>query len=442
MYGLSEVVDLLSRLVSYNTVNDPANNIRPSREIVDYICSWLRGNDIECSVIENNGYYSVFGVLGKDPKVLLLAHFDTVPVIRERWKTDPFKLTIIGDKGYGRGALDDKSNVAAIMVALKKFREKGLSVVYAFTGDEEIGGTNGARVIAEKIVGEKYDIKYLINGDGAGMKIIVRRRKAFKVVVSTKSVKEIVYGEVGEKVFEPYYPVKQHSHAAYFIPGVDAHPLLMASIFIRENNLYVESLGGEFVKSNVIPSSVQIRYVKQSSKGSSVEVDLGLTGLLKYLSTLSRTPIETRGFSEYGVSITPNMYEYRAGKHVVVFDVRAMAGREDVEKAFRKTVEEIPLDIEIDVKTGIGGYMNTSPKSPLVKALEEALRENGYTPELSEGAGASDSRYFVTHGIEAIDLGPRGEGMHGDNEYIYIPDLVKLPQIYVEAVEKLYSLIK
>jgi len=437
----SEVLDLLSKLVSYPSVNDPVKGLKPSRDIVDFIVDWLAKHGVDAEVVESNGFYSVFGVLGREPCVMLMAHFDVVPVSPERWSFDPFRLTIVDGRAYGRGALDDKSNVAAVMIAVKELSREnlGCGVVYALTGDEEIGGANGAGAIAKRLQSEGLTPRFLINADGAGMSVITRRRKAFNVVVEVPAKRVRVRGFVRKAKFSVYYPVSQHAHAAYFIPGADSHPLVAASVFVREGGYPVIQLRGSFLKSNVVPAEVEVEYVEENSGGEEVEVDFGLTELLRSVMTLTRTPIAVRGFSEYGVSATPNVYTFTGEKHRLVLNVRAMAFKEDVEKAFREVVSAVLTGAEIRVETDPGSFMNTPPDSRLVRAFLEVVRSMGFEARIAEGAGASDSRYFTPLGVEAVDFGPRGGGMHGDNEYVEIESLEALPKIYVNVVKKLAS---
>ncbi|PUA34009.1 MAG: hypothetical protein B7O98_00935 [Zestosphaera tikiterensis] len=435
----NEVLELLKQLVSYPTVNDPSKNLKPSKDIVEFMVDWFKGYGIDVNVLESNGYYSVYGLLGSKPCVMLLAHFDVVPVALERWHYDPFNLTVVDDKAYGRGALDDKSNVAAIMIAVRELSKESLDcgVAFAFTGDEEIGGANGAGVMAKKLESEGLIPKYLINGDGMGMNVIVRRRKAFNVTISVPALKSRVRGFVKKVKFTAYYPTSQHAHAAYFIPGVDSHPLLTASVFVREGSHYVRQVRGTFLKSNVIPSEVELEYVTPDPQGEDVEVDLNLTELLKSLMSVSRTPLAVRGYSDFGVTATPNMYSLSGNNHVVTFDVRAMAYVEDVEKAFNDVVMNTLRNAEVKVRSDPGGYMNTPLTSKLVTTFLDVLREAGFDGRVGEGAGASDSRYFTLLGVESIDFGPRGGGMHGDDEFVDIPSLTVLPELYVKAVKKL-----
>lgn len=436
----SDIIKLLDTLVSYNTVNDPNRGVKPTREIADFIFEWLSKHEIYSDIIESSGYYSVFGYLGqKPPCVGLLAHYDTVPVAPERWSYDPFKLTIAGGRAYGRGALDDKSNVASILVALEKLKahQPDFGVVFALTGDEEIGGSNGALVVSQKLQAEGTLQKYLINGDGTGMVPIVRRRKSFSAEVRVKSRKTLIKGSLRTVKFTAYYPVSQHAHAAYFIGSVDSHPLVSASVFIRENNAFVRTIRGAFLKSNVIPPEAEVEYVIPDPRGEDVEIDEGLTELVRALLPIVRAPIRTRAYSEYGVSITPNVYSFSEGCHRVVFDVRAMSLKEDVEESLREVLSESLYDAVISVRTDVGGYLNTSPRSKVVESLVTSLEEVGVRPYLAEGAGASDSRYFTSLGVEAVDIGPRGGNMHGDNEYVEVESLKLMPAVYYRAVKML-----
>lgn len=434
------LIKLLDTLVSYNTVNDPAKGIRPSREISDFIVEWLKKRDIAAEIVESSGYYSVLGFVGKEPYCVgLLAHFDTVPALPERWSYDPFKLTVTGDRAYGRGALDDKSNVASILLALEKLRNSSLDcgVVFAFTGDEEIGGGNGAYVISQKLKASGTLPKYLINGDGVGLSPIIRRRKSFTVELEVQSNKTMVRGNTKVAKFTAYYPVSQHAHAAYFVGGSDSHPLISASVFTRETGAFVKSIRGVFLKSNVIPPEVEVEYVVPDSHAAEVEVDVALTELVRSVVPLVKTPVRTRAFSEFGVSVTPNVYSLSEGRHRVIIDVRAMSQTEDVEESFKEVIRNFLPSAGIKIRTDPGGYQFTPPESAVVEALTSSLREAGVNPRLIEGAGASDSRYFVPLGVEVVDIGPSGGNMHGEDEYVELSSLNLMPQVYYKAVVKL-----
>ncbi|HUX12733.1 MAG TPA: M20/M25/M40 family metallo-hydrolase [Spirochaetia bacterium] len=88
--------------------------------------------------------------------VLLVAHYDVVPVEASKWSHPPFAADLVREEGvdfvYGRGALDTKNTLIAIMesceaLAISGFRPSH-DVYIAFGGDEELNGTRGARVMA------------------------------------------------------------------------------------------------------------------------------------------------------------------------------------------------------------------------------------------------------------------------------------------------------
>ncbi|BAD85655.1 ArgE/DapE-related deacylase [Thermococcus kodakarensis KOD1] len=435
-----DVLELLSSLVSFETVNDPARGIRPSRDCPAFIRDTLASWGIESELIERDGYYAVYGEIGEGkPKLLFMAHFDVVPVNREEWETDPFKLTVKGDRAYGRGSADDKGNVASIMLALKELSKEKLDgkVLFAFTGDEEIGGRM-AMHIAERLAQEGKLPEYMVNADGIGMKPIIRRRKGFGVTVRVPSEKTMVKGTIKREIFRIRTPVLETRHAAYFLPGVDTHPLIAASHFLRSREAFAVSLEGKFLKGNVVPGEVTLTYVVPG-EGEEVEVDVGLTRLLKAVVPFVRAPIKAEKYSDYGVSITPNLYSIKDGKHILKFDVRAMSRlKDEIEQAMREVAEFNLPKAEIEVATNEkAGYLFTHPEEKIVRVTLEVLEELGEKAEPVEGPGAADSRFFTPYGVKAIDFGPRGGNIHGPNEYVEIDSLRKMPALYAELARRL-----
>ncbi len=91
---------------------------------------------------------------GRKP-IVLAAHFDVVPVGEENlplWNHPPFSGLIQNDTLWGRGAIDDKINIIAIMEAVERLLSGGFEpardIWLAFGHDEEIEGTRGAKVMS------------------------------------------------------------------------------------------------------------------------------------------------------------------------------------------------------------------------------------------------------------------------------------------------------
>ncbi len=95
---------------------------------------------------------------GRDPSlapILLMSHLDVVPVepgTEKDWTHPPFSGLIDGDYIWGRGTMDDKVSVLAILEAAEMLLARGFqpqrTVYFAFGHDEEVSGRKGAAAIA------------------------------------------------------------------------------------------------------------------------------------------------------------------------------------------------------------------------------------------------------------------------------------------------------
>jgi carboxypeptidase PM20D1 len=90
------------------------------------------------------------------PPVVLLGHMDVVPVdtaSEQAWTQPPFEGVVADGYIWGRGTLDDKSSVMGILEATETLIVEGFkparTIYYAFGHDEEVGGNNGAKAMAD-----------------------------------------------------------------------------------------------------------------------------------------------------------------------------------------------------------------------------------------------------------------------------------------------------
>ncbi|MET0849072.1 MAG: dipeptidase [Pseudomonas sp.] len=86
----------------------------------------------------DNRVYEVSLEGSNDEVVGIHAHADVVPVTPENWvlkdgtKLDPFKVTLIGDRMYGRGTEDDKNGIVVALYAMKIIKEEKLPLARNF----------------------------------------------------------------------------------------------------------------------------------------------------------------------------------------------------------------------------------------------------------------------------------------------------------------------
>ena len=107
------------------------------------------------------------------PPIVLMAHQDVVPVPQpERWRHPPFSGEMAEGFIWGRGALDDKSSLIAILEAAESLIGAGHSpergVIFVFGHDEESGGA-GARAAAEWLASRAIKAAFVLDEGGLSL---------------------------------------------------------------------------------------------------------------------------------------------------------------------------------------------------------------------------------------------------------------------------------
>ncbi len=103
------------------------------------------------------------GQLSEPHRFLLSTHQDIFPANADDWNDPPFGGVIKQGKIFGRGAIDNKSAMLAILEGIEALLQKNFqpqnTLFFAFGADEESGGFNGARQMANflKLQGIRLD---------------------------------------------------------------------------------------------------------------------------------------------------------------------------------------------------------------------------------------------------------------------------------------------
>jgi acetylornithine deacetylase/succinyl-diaminopimelate desuccinylase family protein len=151
MINRDRLIKLTRQLLSINSENPPGNEwacgqfiARKLRDlgltVKTYTFAKRRPNIV--AVLKG----SLSRIQAKAAAVLLTPHYDTVP-IGQGWRVNPLGGEIHKGRIYGRGASDDKGNLACCMEVLESLVEDGArfrgDVVMAATADEETGSRYG-----------------------------------------------------------------------------------------------------------------------------------------------------------------------------------------------------------------------------------------------------------------------------------------------------------
>ena len=124
--------------------------------------------------------------------LLLLNHFDVVPVDAKAWPVDPFGAVIQDGWVWGRGTLDMKGVGVQQLMALIALKQAGIvpprDIVLLATADEETGGERGIQwMIANHWA--KFAPEYVLDEGGLGSRDLIAPGKlVFGVAVGEKQM--------------------------------------------------------------------------------------------------------------------------------------------------------------------------------------------------------------------------------------------------------------
>jgi succinyl-diaminopimelate desuccinylase len=405
-----ELGSLTSQLVRIPTVNPPGR----TSELVAFIDDWFRKQEIETKVHEPvEGKPSLCASLpGRgEGRLIWLGHIDIVPPGKlDAWDQDPFSGKITADRVYGRGTTDMKGGDAAAMLSASLLHELGdrlrPTVEFWFTADEEVGGADGARKLAEAGL---FSADACIIGDGwtgAAPTVDIGCKGGMGTVLR-------VAGTAG--------------HASRPMGSDNAIDKLLAVIpYARRIGEFRLELPEELYA--VAKSSGEDLVVNGRLEGSDAEMARNLFLYPSVALTLISGGVKTNvipdeASANFDIRLTPGCDREKVRRRIL--DLVAESGVEGVSAEVRPSLN------------GRAGYFE-SPDHPFVKHLCASVeRATGQAPALRLLSGGTDG--ISTHHISAIPsvgfgAGSAGGAAHGPNEFVKIADLVRAAKVYTTAI--------
>ena len=159
MINKTRLISLTQKVISINSENPPGNEL----ELARFIQKDMESLGLQVKAYEfAKGRPNIVAVLrGSLPRreaqkkaIMITPHIDTVPFGRG-WKFPPLSGHISKGRIYGRGASDDKGNLAACMEVMRSLVEDGVQlkkdIIMAATVDEETGSSYGIVPLLEKM---------------------------------------------------------------------------------------------------------------------------------------------------------------------------------------------------------------------------------------------------------------------------------------------------
>ena len=302
---------------------------------------------------------------GDGPHFAFAGHVDVVPP-GEGWATAPFAPERRGDLLHGRGAVDMKGAIAAMVAALEEVPREAGTISFIITGDEEGPALHGTRALIERIR-ERGDIPDLcLVGEPTstarlGDMIKIGRRGSVNIWLE-------VEGTQGHVAY-PHLADNPIPRLVAMLAELEALELDQGTEWFQASNLEVTDLEVGNPATNVIPATAKARV---SIRFNALHTGAQLSELVAVI----------------------------AAKHGGT--ARAM----------------------------ISGEAFLTPPGEFSALVADAIEaETGLVPELSTTGGTSDAR-FLKDLCPVIEFGLLNATMHKRDEAVAIADLEQLARIY------------
>jgi succinyl-diaminopimelate desuccinylase len=329
---------------------------------------------------------NLYAVIGRGgPTLAFAGHTDVVPPGEAAaWRHDPFSGAIEGDVLYGRGAVDMKGGIAAMVAAaLRHLDTRGGrpvgAVAFLITGDEEGAAVNGTRKLlawaAER--GARFD--HCVLGEPTGVATLgdtlkIGRRGSLSGALT-------VHGRQGhvaypERAENPIRPLLQMLAALLA-------PLDEGTAQFQPSNLEITSIDVGNPATNVIPARATARFNVRFNDAHSLDAMRALIA-------------ERLGAAADGARY------------------------------------------DLDFLPGASAAFVTAP-GPFVDLVGDAVAAiTGQRPALSTGGGTSDARFIKDH-CPVVELGLVGSTMHQIDERVPLAEIEALARIYGRVLEAYFA---
>ena len=363
--------------------------------------------------------------------ILQMAHMDVVEARREDWKHDPFVFR--EEDGYflGRGVIDNKKGMIAIVASMARLKRAGFEpnrdLYILFTGDEETD-SEGARLAAEEWL-KDVGFDFALNSDSGGGTI---NKDGTPVGFSI---------QLAEKVYADYRFIARNRGGHSSGPRPD-------------NAIY--QLAGALKALEEYRFPQQLNEVSRADLADEAESDKGLMGELLKRWLADPTDDEAADLVE---ALKPGMTRTRC--------VATMLSGGHAPNALPQTAEATvncrifpgaDVDkVEATLRTIAGQHVaveviqapETSPPSPIradvLDAYKGAIRKRypGAPVAPVMGAGATDGKFFRARGVPVYGVGASwgfagvAGGAHGLDEKTPVESFYQMIDIWEDLLREL-----
>ena len=389
MAGYNYELGLLREFVSINT---DVTTKKGYTECADLVAEKMKALGLKVETFDpfskvGDGLHrpNVIGTLdvGAERTIGLASHYDVVPP-GEGWTRDPFKLTVEGDRAYGRGASDDKSSIAASLGAVKMVGENAkYNVKLIVSPEEEIGG--------------EWGIGYVMNE--------VNPKLDWGVVVDAMpntvciGASGIVWGEIRVH--------GRQGHAGY--PHTADNPIPKLAKLILDFD--------GFIRQRELKLSVL-----DAPPGSPKEKVWGRLSFTIMGAGEKENIIPSTAWVKFDMRVLPEELPKTASAEMLAY--------------FNKLKEDTSVNADINFYLLEPGFV-TPASEPFVKEFADATAAVFGSPlPLVASLGGDDGKFFAEKHIPVVSYGAIAEdtNFHGSDEFLRLKDLQDLRDVLAKLI--------
>ena len=395
-------VDLLRRLTRIDTGNPPGD----TRAAADLVCGFLGAEGVpwrtEAPRPEMPNLLSTFAGRRSGRHLVLNGHLDVFPAgDRSAWSRDPFSGDVADGRVHGRGTVDMKCGMAALLFAhayLHRLREAlGGRVTLTAVSDEETGGRWGSGWLTEHCGGEVLG-DCVLNAEPSGLGTVRFGEKSMlwlRFTIETRG-----------------------GHSAY--PHLGASANRLAVRLVRRLEALESMAAAE-------PRPVR-RTLERPEVRAAIEGSLG-AGAAEVMRRVSVNAGVVRG----GDAI--NMLPARC---VLDVDFRLPVGvsRAEVKADAASIAERIPGVRCEELDTGGIEASWSDPGHEMMGCLVRNARSGpggGAVPQPVIGLGGTDTRFWRARGVPAFVHGCSPAGMGAADESVGIDEFRRVLRTHALA---------
>lgn len=370
------VVDLAQQLISI-----------PSISPKDLGCQQIIANRLlklgfSIELMNKNDTSNLYAYKGVGKTLAFSGHTDVVPAgDSSLWKFPPFSPTIHNGILFGRGVVDMKGALAAMVIAIESFINKHPKysgrLAFLVTSDEESKAVDGTVEIVKKLILRKETIDYCIIGEPSSVSIlgdVIKngRRGSLMAKIS-------IFGISG--------------HVAY--PHLIDNPIHKIIPFLASLISHKWDIGNKFFS----PTTVQIYDIKSQSHSNNMTPDqLVLKLNFRFNNEITINDIKGK------INELLKLYHLKYSINWIV------SGKPFINKS--------------------GFLINT-----VIKVIQHICK---ITPQLLTTGGTSDGRFISKMNTQILELGLINKTIHQVNESISVKDLKLLSIIYEYIITKVF----